>query len=106
MHKRQTTFAPVSIQPAQLQLLAVPEVARLLAVGKTTVYKLINTKELPVTKIGSATRITLHAVNEYIQQQSEQTPPEEANLTKYEPSTGRNDVKTKRPRRKPQKASV
>jgi excisionase family DNA binding protein len=59
MRKRKT--APVvptqSVVPPQL--LSVPEVARLLSIGRTTVYDLIKKEGLPSVKVGSTIRISL-----------------------------------------------
>jgi excisionase family DNA binding protein len=57
MKKRKGTSTLPTIDPAQLQLLDVPQVMRLLNIGRTKVYDLIKNKELEVVKFGSATRI-------------------------------------------------
>jgi excisionase family DNA binding protein len=59
MRKRQGTSPATGIDPPQLQRLPVPEVARLLCVGRTTIYALINTRELETVKIGSCRRVLL-----------------------------------------------
>ena len=53
MRKRQTPVleAPALVQPAQLQLLAIPEVARILCIGRTKVYSLIKTDGLPTVRV-------------------------------------------------------
>ncbi len=51
--------------------LTVKEVARRLAVGRTTVYELIAKRELVVIKIGRATRIPESALERWIAQQLE-----------------------------------
>ena len=50
-------------------LLTVKEVARRLAVGRTTVYELIAKTELAVIRIGRATRIPESALERWIAQQ-------------------------------------
>ncbi len=47
-------------------LLTVVQVARLLAVGRTTVYELIRTGDLRTVKIGRARRIPLSALTDYV----------------------------------------
>lgn len=49
--------------------LTVKEVARRLAVGRTTVYELIAKRELAVIRIGRATRIPESALERWIAQQ-------------------------------------
>ncbi len=70
MRKRQTPVleAPALVQPAQLQLLAIPEVARILCIGRTKVYSLIKTDGLPTVKVGSATRVSVVALQRWIEQ--------------------------------------
>ena len=48
-------------------LLSVVEAARLLAVGRTTVYELIGRGDLPVVHIGRACRVPIAAVEEYVE---------------------------------------
>ena len=44
----------------------VPAVAALLQLGKTTVYELIRTGELPAIKIRGSRRVTKAALDEYL----------------------------------------
>lgn len=46
-------------------LLTIPEAARMLGVGRTSVYALIRAQELPVVKIGAAARVPARAVREW-----------------------------------------
>jgi excisionase family DNA binding protein len=69
MRKRQDTLRATSLDPSQLQLLAVPEVAKLLSVGRTTVYALIAARELDTVKIGSSRRVLLCSLFRYIERQ-------------------------------------
>lgn len=48
------------------QLLTVDEAARLLRVGRAFLYKVLQRGELPSYKIGAARRISLAALQEYI----------------------------------------
>lgn len=50
-------------QPA---LLTVTEAARVLRVGKSTIYKLLGRRELRAIKIGVATRITRESVDQIL----------------------------------------
>lgn len=67
MRKRQASKVATNIDPSRLQLLAVPDVAQLLSVGRTTVYALINAKELETVLIGSARRVSVVSVQQYIE---------------------------------------
>ncbi len=67
MRKRRVTSPPVTLDPSQVQLLAIPEVARLMSVGRTKVYALIKSRELEAVKIGSATRVPLVALQRWIE---------------------------------------
>ena len=73
MRKRQTTPIATPIDVSQLQLLAVPEVAKLLSIGRTSVYDLINAKELQTVKVGSSGRVRVPAISlqEYIERQKQ-----------------------------------
>ena len=44
-------------------LIPVKEACRILNLGNTTIYKLINQKKLEVVKFGKATRITVKSIN-------------------------------------------
>ena len=44
----------------------VPEVAAILKVGKSSLYRRIAAKELPVIHVGGAVRVTAKALNDYI----------------------------------------
>ncbi len=70
MRKRKAALATKpepTIDPSQLQCVSIPEVARLLSIGRTTVYSLINEGVLPVVKINNATRIKLASVQKLIE---------------------------------------
>jgi excisionase family DNA binding protein len=43
-----------------------PEAGRRLGVGRTTIYKLIRSGDLPIVKIGRLTRIPVAALDEFI----------------------------------------
>ena len=71
MRKRQSMVQDSPIDVAGLQLLTVPDVARLLSIGRTSVYTLIQSGALQVVRVGNPGRIrvlvvSLHA---YIEQQ-------------------------------------
>jgi len=67
MRKRQTTSTPTPIQPSELQLLDIPAAAKLLSIGRTSVYALINDGQLKTVKLKSSTRIPVTALQELIQ---------------------------------------
>ncbi len=68
MRKRRAVQTAI-IDPSQLQLLAVPDVAQLLCVGRTTVYALINAREIETVMIRGARRVLIVSVWQYIERQ-------------------------------------
>jgi len=56
------------MQNSSIECLAVtiPQVARCLSVGRSTVYKLINSGELPVIKIGKRTLVPMAALHSLV----------------------------------------
>jgi len=55
--------------PAERLLLRVEEVAKLLAVGRTTVYTLVSAQKLPVVRIGRSLRIPRDGLLRWILEQ-------------------------------------
>ncbi len=47
-------------------LLTIPEVAFVLGCGRTLVYDLIGSKQLPIVKIGRLTRVRVDAVHDFV----------------------------------------
>jgi len=66
MRKRQTQAALNPVAP--LQLLTIPEVARVLNIGCTKVYGLIKTDGLPVVRVGETTRVSVTSLLRWIEQ--------------------------------------
>jgi excisionase family DNA binding protein len=66
MRKRQTPA--LAQQPVRPQLLDIPEVAKVLRIGRTKVYSLIKTDGLPTLKVGSATRVSAASLQRWIEQ--------------------------------------
>ena len=62
MHKRKQTL-PITIQP---WLVTVPEAAGMLRVGRTKVYELIATEGLPKVKFGTAVRIPVKELEDWL----------------------------------------
>jgi len=58
-----------TLDPSHLQLLAVPDVAKLLSVGRTTVYSLINAREIETVKVANTRRVLVVSVHQYIERQ-------------------------------------
>jgi len=50
-------------------LLRVEEVAKLLGVGRTTVYALVSEQQLPVVRIGRSLRIPREALDQWVREQ-------------------------------------
>ena len=69
MRKRKEAATPAEIGPEQLQMLDVEATARLLCVGRTTVYALIRAREIEAVRIGKSRRILLLSVWHYIERQ-------------------------------------
>jgi excisionase family DNA binding protein len=56
-------------------LLTPKDVARRLAIGRTTVFLLLRSGQLPSVKIGRARRIPAAAVDDFIKRQLGESPP-------------------------------
>ena len=68
MNKRKVV--PIDMaNPSPLQCIAIPDVARLLCVGRSTVYGLINAREIEAIKVADARRVLAVSVQAYIQRQ-------------------------------------
>lgn len=50
-------------------LINIPEAAARLAIGRSTLYELIETGEIPVVKIGNAVRIQPSVLKEWVERQ-------------------------------------
>jgi excisionase family DNA binding protein len=71
MRKRQSEDQQ-SLQPiVQPQLLSIPEVARILSIGRTKVYDLIKREGLPVVHLGDATRVSVTSLQRWIEQREQ-----------------------------------
>jgi len=57
-----------TIQPL---LLTIPQVAKTLNLGRTKVYHLIATKQLPVMRFGRAVRVSSSSLKRWIEQQEQ-----------------------------------
>jgi excisionase family DNA binding protein len=53
-------------------LLSVPEVAKILGLGRTKVYELIATEGLPVIRFGRAVRISVASLQQWIERREKQ----------------------------------
>jgi excisionase family DNA binding protein len=68
MRKRQTQTPLLAQAVMRPQLLTIPEVARILNVGRTKVYGLIKTDGLPAVKVGDVTRVLVTSLQCWIEQ--------------------------------------
>ena len=61
------------VQPVTpVQLLTITEVAASLKIGRTKVYGLLKgTNSIPSVKVGSATRVTVDALNTWVKEQAQ-----------------------------------
>ncbi|WP_405883457.1 helix-turn-helix domain-containing protein [Streptomyces sp. NBC_01384] len=57
---------------ASTELLTVPQVMERLQLGRTTVYDLLRTRQLPSLTLGRARRIPTHALTDFIHTRLEQ----------------------------------
>jgi excisionase family DNA binding protein len=72
MRKRKVAPLVPVVAATPPQLLSIPEVARLLSVGRTKVYDLIRKEGLPAVQVGSAMRISLADLHTWIQEHKRQ----------------------------------
>lgn len=59
-------------QEVRRLLLRIPEVMSMLGLGRTKIYELIATGQLPVVRIGRAVRISPIALEQWIKEQQQQ----------------------------------
>lgn len=59
-------------QSTQPLLLTIPQVAKSLNLGRTKVYHLIATKQLPVMRFGRAVRVSSASLRRWVEQQERQ----------------------------------
>ena len=71
MNRRQQAPLRTTLDLSELQLLAIPEVAKLLQVSRTMVYALMSKGEIESIKIGNARRVVLVSVWQYIERQKQ-----------------------------------
>jgi excisionase family DNA binding protein len=57
--------AQAVVQP---QLLTIPEVCKILNIGRTKVYSLIKTDGLPVVRVGDVSRVSVASLQRWIEQ--------------------------------------
>ena len=60
---------------SQRLLLRVPEVAKALGLGRTKVYELIATGELPVIRLGRAVRVSVAALQKWVDERDKRSLP-------------------------------
>jgi len=65
------TMPTSEVTTPETLLLRVPEAARLLGLGQTTVHRLIRQGRLPVVKIDRSTRIKRSELDRFVSRQSE-----------------------------------
>ncbi len=56
----------------QRLLLRIPEVAETLGIGRTKIYELIATGELPTIRVGRAVRISVSTLQKWIEEREQQ----------------------------------
>ena len=65
---------PQDVAPKRL-LLRVPEAAEQLGIGCTKVYQMISTGELPTIHLGRAVRISVSALQKWVEEREHQNMP-------------------------------
>jgi excisionase family DNA binding protein len=63
--------SPHEGEPQRL-LLRIPEVAETLGIGRTKIYELIATGELPTIRVGRAVRISVSALQKWVEEREQQ----------------------------------
>jgi excisionase family DNA binding protein len=63
--------SPKEVAPQRL-LLRIPEVAETLGIGRTKIYEMIATGELPTIRVGRAVRISVTALQKWIEEREQQ----------------------------------
>jgi excisionase family DNA binding protein len=68
MKKRTRQDTPLTQPVLPPHMLTIPEVAAMLKIGRTKVYELIKTDNFPFVQIGSAKRVPIVSLNEWLKQ--------------------------------------
>ena len=67
--RRRKTEEPLPAQSVTLpMLLTIPDVAKMLKIGRTKVYSLIKMDGLPTVKLGDAQRVSVASLHEWLKQ--------------------------------------
>ena len=66
--------SPKEIAPQRL-LLRISEVAEALGIGRTKIYEMIATGELPTVRVGRAVRISVTTLQKWVEQREQQNMP-------------------------------
>jgi excisionase family DNA binding protein len=57
-------------------LLRIPEVAEVLGIGRTKIYEMIATGELPTVRFGRAVRVSVNTLQKWIAEREQRSIPE------------------------------
>jgi excisionase family DNA binding protein len=66
--------SPNEVVPQRL-LLHIPEVAEILGIGRTKIYEMIATGELPTVRFGRAVRISVTTLQKWVEDREQQNIP-------------------------------
>jgi excisionase family DNA binding protein len=73
--ERQKPMAsPIEVPPQRL-LLRIPEVAETLGIGRTKIYEIIASGELPTVRVGRAVRISVTTLQKWVEEREQQNMP-------------------------------
>jgi excisionase family DNA binding protein len=57
-------------------LLCIPEVAEVLGIGRTKIYEMIATGELPTVRFGRAVRVSVNTLQKWVAEREQRSIPE------------------------------
>jgi excisionase family DNA binding protein len=63
--------SPKEVAPQRL-LLRIPEVAETLGIGRTKIYEMIATGELPTIRFGRAVRVSVSTLQKWVEEREQQ----------------------------------
>ena len=66
--------SPIEVPPQRL-LLRIPEVAETLGIGRSKIYEIIASGELPTVRVGRAVRISVTTLQKWVEEREQQNMP-------------------------------
>jgi excisionase family DNA binding protein len=84
-------------EPLTALLLTIPEAARALAIGRSTLYELIDCGAVDVVHIGRSTRVPVAAITEYVERLRADGNRSTVHSTRKRPGPSSNSTRASRP---------